>query len=409
MRAGLLICAILISANVCAERYLVTEDGFGNFSAERAEDQESIPVDTAVPDSLVPSTKKAPPSQSTKHEIGEQLDTESKQIQVVEKGRVSLVSENKQAETKKISVFERVYLETERKAKENALNELKKKGVEGTDYDATKVNQVDFVDGDDLARTGGREEVEKAPYFITVDANGNLQNTFYDPVLVGEALDKQRNKKIEYTQARVYERSVLEEDGLALPEGADAIAAQILKSGNKELELYFDTFSKRCCSMLPNILVPKLEMGRSKAFKISDDDLYYRFSEGDSRYLLVALPAESHTNYPLRIRTFIRTFKKKSIEHGVFFPQIVTLDAEKNPLRIMSGPLLKYIEETWTTHGYLEGVFEIDRSENKDEHYLLINTTKPVLRQTSTIETEDPVEIIHMSVGSFELEAILEI
>jgi len=39
----------------------------------------------------------------------------------------------------------------------------------------------------------------------------------------------------------------------------------------------------------------------------------------------------------------------------------------------------------------------------------LINTTKPVLRQTSTIETEDPVEIIHMSVGSFELEAILEI
>ena len=58
MRAGLLICAILISANVCAERYLVTEDGFGNFSAEPAEDQEAIPVDAVVPDSSPPLRKK---------------------------------------------------------------------------------------------------------------------------------------------------------------------------------------------------------------------------------------------------------------------------------------------------------------------------------------------------------------
>ena len=84
------------------------------------------------------------------------------------------------------------------------------------------------------------------------------------------------------------------------------------------------------------------------------------------------------------------------------------MDSEKRPLRILTGPLLKYQSETWTTHGYLEGVFQINRSEEKDERYVLINTTNDVLRQTSTIESEDPIEIAHMSVGSFEIEAIVE-
>ncbi len=395
-RLFFIVFGFIVSSGVLAERYMVAEDSFGGFSAEPAEPAKQEKVRTSDPDVTTPQ-ENISTQPLVKKNVGTMPDDQ------VEKAA------DRKIDNKKLSIFERTYLESERKAKEAVLESIAKEGAASSGYDATEVNPVNFVDGDELVKTGGREEDEKAPYFITIDASGNLQNTFYDPVLVSEALEKQRNTKIEYTQARVYERTDQREDeNLNLPESADPIAAQLLNSGNKELELYFDAFSKRCCSMLPNIIVPTIEMGRSQAFKISDDDLYYRFSEGDSRFLLFGLPSEMGQDYPLRIRTFIRSFKKKSIEHGVFFPQIITLDSEKRPLRILTGPLLKYQSETWTTHGYLEGVFQINRSEEKDERYVLINTTNDVLRQTSTIESEEPIEIAHMSVGSFEIEAIVE-
>ena len=316
------------------------------------------------------------------------------------------------APKKKLNIFEKAYLESERKAKADVLKNLTaNKNIENAskEYDATQIDTINFVDGDELERTGGREDVEKAPYFITVDVDGHLQNTFYDPVLVSDALDKKRNKKIEYTQARVYEKFSREEgDALSLPEGAEPIAVGILNSGEKEFDLYFNAFTKQCCDQLPNIVTPTIQMGRPQAFQLSNDDLYYRFSDGDSRFILLSLPAETNDNYPLRIRTFIRSFKKLSIQHGVFFPQIITLGADKKPVRILTGPLLKYQAETWSTHGYLEGVFQIDRSKEKDERYVLINTTNDVLRQSSTIDTQEALEIAHMAVGSFEIHAILE-
>jgi len=443
-----LVLSALLAISAYAERYSVTEDSFGGVSAEpvveaqpktevvagqNKEDGSSKRISEESSSNANLQTSEASQLGSKKITAEKLLATggeesaadaisnsNSNSNSIVESADESIFNAPsdivpdtaESAPKKNLSIFEKAYLESERKAKAEVLKNLtanKTSDDASSVYDATQVDSIKFVDGDELERTGAREEVEKAPYFITVDVDGNLQNTFYDPVLVSNALDKKRNKKIEYTQARVYEEFSQEESGeLSLPEGADPIAVGILNSGEKEFDLYFNAFTKQCCDHLPNLVTPTMEMGRSQAFQLSNDDLYYRFSDGDSRFILVSLPSETNDNYPLRIRTFIRTFKKLSIPHGVFFPQIITLDADKKPVRIMTGPLLKYQAETWSTHGYLEGVFQIDRSKEKDERYVLINTTSDVLRQSSIIDTKVPIEIAHMAVGSFEIQAILE-
>jgi hypothetical protein len=408
----LLLLGVLIASAVSAERYSVNEDSFGGFSAEPVDEVAQKNEKAAISTPLQHDSKSNPP----KSNLSKKADEAIPDLKIIETyDAVSESSEATNVEKKperKISPFEKAYLESERKAKAGVLKNLKDNKGNGESsevFDATDIDPRKFVDGDELERTGVREEVEKAPYFITVDADGKPTNTFYDPVLVSETMNKERNKKTEYTQTRVYEKFSQGSSGeLELPEGADPIAVQLLNSGNKEVDLFFEDFAKQCCDQLPNIITPTIEMGRPRALELTNEDLYYRFSEGDSRFLLVSLPADTGVNYPLRIRTFIRKFKKLSVEHGVFFPQIITLNAEKKPVRIMTGPILKYQAETWSTHGYLEGVFLIDRTEEKDERYVLINTTRDVLRQSSTIDSEVPIEIDHMPIGSFEIMALIE-
>ncbi|MFT5718844.1 MAG: hypothetical protein ACI9T7_003052 [Oleiphilaceae bacterium] len=416
----LLLLGVLLASVVSAERYSVTEDSFGGFSAEPVDEVKLKNEEASISNAILnkeTSADKAIPLQSVSKSNPLKTAVEVKSEKKISGANevLSKVSETQRAEKKpkrKISPFEKAYLESERKAKAEVLKNFsanKQRGESPGTFDATEIDPTQFMDGDELERTGAREEVEKAPYFITVDTDGNPQTTFYDPVLVSDVMDKQRNKKLEYTQTRVYEKFSHNGAGkLDLPEGADPIAVQLLSSGKKEFDLFFEAFSKQCCELLPNIVTPAVEMGRPRAFQLTNEDLYYRFSEGDSRFLLISLPADTDVNYPLRIRSFIRTFKKLSVDHGVFFPQIVTLDADKKPVRIMTGPVLKYEAETWSTHGYLEGLFLIDRSEQKDERFVLINTTRNVLRQSSIIDSDDPIKIDHMPIGSFEITAILE-
>ena len=126
---------------------------------------------------------------------------------------------------------------------------------------------------------------------------------------------------------------------LELPEGADPIAASILNSGDTLSSSYMDTFTKYCCVNLPNQDIPNIELGKPRFFPLTQEALPYRFNEGDSRYIIIRLPSDSSANYPLRLRSFIRGHKKWGIEHGVFFPQLVTLDKDKKPLRIFSAVL----------------------------------------------------------------------
>jgi len=384
------------SAWVSAERYHVTEDSFGSYSAEPVEQTKKQP-----------SQSSSELSETNQQERVWPLDEpEEHQHQTISEQSANEIESSQSAGVKKpLSVFEQKYLEAEKKARKQIIKRLEQdKGAHS--YDATKVDEVDFVDSEALLGQGSGSQSGKSRFFTTVDVDGTLTNIPYDPLLEKAAWDKFRNQKKIFTEAIVYRKPTASDSGkkLNLPDNADPVALQILNVGGKKLESYFDTFSQSCCANLPNARVPELSFGRSHSFSLSREYLPYRFNEGDSRYLLLRLP-EQVENYPLQIRTFIRKYKKRSVDHGVFFPQLVTLDAEKQPLRIITGPLLKYVAETWASYGYLEGIFEIDRTEEREEHYILINTTREVLSQSSVIEEgEEPIQITHMATGLFEVK-----
>ncbi|MFV1872515.1 MAG: MalM family protein [Oleiphilus sp.] len=392
---SVLLSALMFNISyVQAERYSVEQDSFGNYSAKKVESSEAH-QDMTVSKGQA-KAEQVIPEQSA--ELSSATDENPDQVETPEQ------------EPKELSIFEMKYLEAELAERERVLKALKGNFGESSDYDATAVNPEDFVDSEAALRSANKVDIEKSPYYVTVGADGIPQTVFYDPAVVKEILFKQRNEKIQFTDTQVYKKMT---SNIALPEEADPLAVGILRGTNKEFESYFDIFAKRCCDDLPNINTPKIQFGESYYFTLNDDDLPYRFSEGDSRFILMRLPDLEKDIIPIRLKTFIRKYSKRNIDKGVFFPQLVTLNSEREPVRVMTGPLLKYQDETWTTHAYLKGIFPISQSPELDERYLLVNTTKETLNSSSTIElpeSEDEeartVFIKHMNEGSFEIEIL---
>lgn len=428
----LFVIAIYFFANASAyaERYSVERDSFGNYSAKKVEaapentkeelseveqekqkvsdkdviDANPTPVNGQL-DSVSPSSSVDPLI------VNQNTQAESSVNEASKSSSGSEATSSEDVEPRKLSIFEQKYLEAELAERKRILNAIKSTEGAAADYDATEVNPEDFVDSDVHLRSADKQVKERSPYYVTVDVDGRPQTTFYDPTLVREILFTERNKKIEYTDAQVYQEKDKE---IAIPESADPVALSILSGGKDRFASYFETFTEKCCDDLPNIQTPEISVGKYHYFVLNDDSLPYRFAEGDSRFLLLRLPDLDQAEIPIRIRTFIRKFASQNIEKGVFFPQIVTLDKNKQPLRIITGPLLKYQEETWTTHAYLQGIFALSQTRELDERYLLINTTRDTLASSSSMDipgkekdSARTVTLQHMNEGSFEIEILL--
>jgi hypothetical protein len=289
---------------------------------------------------------------------------------------------------KVLGVFERAFLENEG----------------ANPYDATEVQESDFIDSQALL-DGTAERESEQPFFVTRNIDGTENITFYSPSLAKQARQN-AGTALNYSKATIYKES--DADGVyinELPDDADPVAVQILSAGKAEFENYFDAFSKQCCEEIPKAGVKVLTFERSEHLKIERESLPYRFNEGDSRYLIFKLP-DSLENFALQLRAFIRRFKDQKIAHGVFYPQLVMLDATLRPLRIIADPILDYTPETWSNYGYLQGVFEIDRKEGSEEVYVMLNTTKDHLRKVSLYEAEGGVEIRHMRYGELGVKAL---
>lgn len=396
--ALLAVCIYILPLNAYSERYSVEEDSFGGYTAKKIE---TSPASNAL---TVPN----PAPSEDQFSAQEQEHTEVVTSPPDQK-KSSVKSENSNSYIgnvgDKLSPFEKAYIETEKLERKKALDALKNAPISGEAKNLTDVNPSDYVDGDDLLKKGSRAASEGSSYYTMVDADGSVRNVEYDRDAVQEALDIQSSKKIEFTETDILLKS---KSSLELPESADPFAAQLL-AGNNTSNSYFEAFSVSCCESLPEPESTEMELGKSHYFELNGDQLPYRFSDGDSRFILLALPKSRHKQ-ALKLRSFIRRHKSHGIENGVFFPQLVTLDEAKKPLRIFTGPLLKYHSETWLAHGYLEGFFQLDPTKKGKERYLLVNTTRDILKQESNIEDEDGLTIIqHMEIGTIELELLDEI
>jgi len=438
------------SAVTQAERYRVVEDSFGNLDAS-PEQSEAVSKDlTPLPTGFVAkpddatSTQEvgainkirdgassaqavAAPAGNSASFLNDVKDLDSRSVDTIEgdASRTDAPSESSEDSSSVSSPLSSVPASEEvelvvRDESESPIGEIKQDeppqrvlGVferaflenEGANpYDATVVDESDFVDGDALLE-GRAERKGEQPFFITRDVEGNESVTFYSPSLAQKAR-ADSNKKLRFSKSTIYKEN--DNDGVYisdLPSGADPVAVHILSAGKGVFENYFDAFEKRCCQMLPKAGIKVLSFERSQSLKVERESLPYRFNEGDSRYLIFKLP-DSLDNFAIQVRAFIRRFKDRNIKHGVFYPQLVMLDAGMKPLRIIADPVLDYTPENWSGYGYLEGVFEVDRTEGNEEVYVMLNTTKDHLRKVSQYDTEGGIEIRHMRYGELGVKAL---
>ena len=403
---AVLIC--LLSSQVLAERYSVEEDSFGGYTAKKV-DNADHPV--KAPANLVSQPEAAselttqetrepdtPPTQTKLDDGQPGTDTKSGSADDQVANQEELNHELIGNVGDKLSPFEREFIKGEERERARVLDALKN-APKSEPYDATAVNPVEFVDGDELLK-GKRPESERSSYYTVVDADGTVRNITYDLEAVEAAMDEAQKKKIEFTEANILNWS---SSNIELPESADPFAARLFAQNTTSAD-YFKRFSESCCDRLPNVEVKSLIPGKSLYFEINEDQLAYRFSGGDSRFLLLRLP-KTYKALALKLNSYIRAHKFHGVENGVFFPQLVTLDEDKKPLRIFTGPLLKYHPETWVAHGFLQGLFQIDTTESGAERFLLINTTRDILRQSSSIDdSEGFTHIDHMGIGTIEVE-----
>lgn len=421
VRALFIAVLMCCGASASAERYIVSDDAFGNTGAKqvseldeqeleklKAFEQNESEADDSV-DEVVEINEPVASDETALDRI--ESDASSTQLEAASETKVNVTSQSKVAEgeipePKTVTnvapenPFERALRESEKNETDEVIKRLRAQGGDST-FDATKVNPADFVDSEDLLQGNVNSDGER-PFFVTFDNQGESNVIFYSPQVMQDEI-KRRESEERVSDAIIYTAADAGSQ-LTLPEGADPVAAKILSSGNQLS--YFNRFTQRCCKKLPNVGTLDLRRDKGLHVPIERADFSYRFVDGDSRYRIVKLP-DVRKNFLLTIKTYVKSYKNLGIDHGAFIPQVVLMDRDKNVTRIISNMSAKSHAETWSTYGYLKSVIEVEQSTVDYEALLLVYTRAEDLRQTSTVEDSSGAwEIEHMEIGSLEVAVV---
>lgn len=403
---------LLISSPLSAERYQVSTDTEGKARVEQIETQQSASVAEEKAADAAPTPDK-PVSTGKRLQVRGISDAEGSDAepQKVDAPVVQQLPINSDVKTSDVSrdkrspgVFEQRMLESEGKSREELLTELGNKTR--NDEKVIMLDGVRYVDGEALLQDESLAE-DRARYFTTIDMDGRAHNIYFSPEMEKRARKELREHKLQYTSATEYvqqDEAAANPDPTALSK-ADPAALAIL--GAASPFSYFSAFLEHCCQRLPNRVAHDLESGVPLFFDIKSSDSPYRFSEGDSRYVLIRLP-EDTKDFTVRLKSFIKEFRKQDINHGVFYPQMTLLSREKKPLRMLRDASFEFAGETWSNYGFLQGVFRVSREkEGAEEHFLLIHTDRSALNKSSYFEMdEEQIQVQHMAIGSVSVEIL---
>jgi hypothetical protein len=417
------------SETLLAERYVVSEDAFGNTSAEsyRQESSEKTAelgnTEPVIPrpeslNQIVDSVSQSDaPSKLTETinpivTVGvdslqlEQATTTSNDARVQELAQENelnspVVPDVSSATAEAVDPFEQAYKASEAQETDPIIKRLRA-NVGGNAYDATAINEADFVDSEDLLQGNVNEDGER-PFYMTMNPDGEQDVIFYSPSVMRKAI-KEREYKEQLSTATIFraDKAAL----VAVPKRADPTALRILQGGLEKKQSFFEQFSQTCCGNLPTIELLDLSEDARVFDELNKNDTSYRFVDGTSRYALAKLPNRDQ-NYLIVVKTFVRNFKEFGIEHGVFIPQVVFLDENMSPTRVASDIVMQSFSETWTSYGYLKAVLEVEQTAAMRERFILLYTNKDQLRRRSQVQNEEGLwDIEHMDVGSLEVSLV---
>lgn len=234
---------------------------------------------------------------------------------------------------------------------------------------------------------------EKVPqdeslYYTWRDAEGQVHNTPYDysEESLGRAPASENRQQA--STARVTERG----GAGSAPYDRDSGAAAILGldgAGNR-----LDAFAESCCSDLPRFHTLKLEKDRGVDVSLTEDDEPESFSTGSSRFALVRLP-ETGPGRLLRVCSYVR--------EGVFLPNLAFLNADFEPVRLVTDIVFDYSPETWRRYGYLEAFIPLRGRDQ--ERWVLVFTREKDVESATTVEgdRDRSTRLQHKPTGSFQL------
>lgn len=259
--------------------------------------------------------------------------------------------------------------------------------------------------------TGGEEEEQKPPsdpvynlenfppaeeateqdeelYYTWRDAEGRIHNTPY-------ALSEEKVARVsrpETEQAASSARVTRKDDQGAPDYNPSQEAKRIL--GLDAAAGRLEVFGDNCCSELPRLETFRLTPEEGVWVRLKQDSVIHRFSTGESRFALIRLPRDQSQSM-MRVKSFVRD--------GAFLPNLVFLNGDFEPVRLVTDIAFDFSPETWSRYAYLEAYIPL--GEQSSERWAVIFTRKSDLRGTTSITDEAgrTTVVDHVPTGSLEV------
>lgn len=249
-------------------------------------------------------------------------------------------------------------------------------------------NLDNYPDAEALEAAGYVRPGEPLPYFTWRDANGQLQVSYYRPDTRSDVARGLVPEPISLSPARVYQAGAPASDSATRGEASEAFRVLGIEAGGPDA---FGRWQQGCCRSLPVADVVAWADTREFQVSVPAGTPVHAFPSGTSPYRLVRLPPASETpNLVLRLRAFH--------DDGLFLPSAAFLDANLEPLRLVTELVMAYTPESWHRQGYLEAM--LPAFPGRGERWLLLYTTEADLQGQTVIETDrGPKAIRHRSEG----------
>lgn len=259
-------------------------------------------------------------------------------------------------------------------------------------------NLDNFPDAEALEREGYLREGDPSPFYTWTDATGTVQNTPFNPGKERSLAAQKQEADMNRALTEELSRAVTLRANAGLPAGAAPDAAAVLGlQGQGDQPALLDEFARTCCQAVDRASIHTLDPERGSSLRIGADAPEFDFATGRSPYRVVELP-ESTRPLPLRLRSFV--------DGGVFLPTLVFLDANWQPIRLVTDIEFSYQPESWYRYGYLQARLSIEPQQK--ERWMLVLSRREDLKAPALMAGVDDRRVSLRTSDSGELELLID-
>ncbi|MCE4073033.1 MULTISPECIES: MalM family protein [Pseudomonas] len=226
----------------------------------------------------------------------------------------------------------------------------------------------EYIDAESYEDRGFVRSENGSPYFTWVDDKGQVRNSPITAEQRGETFRRgeQGGSQIAFTEGRQIDLKTRPSNLPGLDgagEQTDAMKALLKGSGKTLDDLYVD-LQRRCCDQMGEGDFTELSAEEPRYEELNKFSPSFDFPMGKSYYVAMKLPSSQRV-YGLRVRSFAN--------HQVVYPSLLFLDEQKRPTRLVSDAVYKLNPETWYRYAFIEGTIPVRA--NQGERYVLLLTT----------------------------------